>query len=75
MSAVLTIAEQHLMCESKRRHWSRIDALIAAKRRTDAVKGLKLRVYQCLHCDGWHLTSKPKFSGTSRQRESARRPR
>lgn len=70
MSAVLSPADRYLMCERKRHYWSRIEAEIAG-----AATGHKLRAYRCPNCRGWHLTKKEKFSGTSRQRNRARRPR
>jgi hypothetical protein len=52
------------VCPSgKIRHQDRADALASAKRvarlRFSGYRGW-LSVYQCVHCGGWHMTSKPQ---------------
>lgn len=45
-------------CLSKVRHPNE-DEAIKASRRVNRRYGQRQRPYECPHCDGWHLTSKP----------------
>ncbi len=42
-------------CESKRRHPDHVTALAFAIERMEQNPGLKLDVYPCRFCSGWHL--------------------
>jgi hypothetical protein len=42
-------------CESKRRHPDHVSALAFAIERMEKNPGLKLDVYPCQFCNGWHL--------------------
>ena len=49
-------------CARKRRYADHIAALVFAIERMEATPGLKLDVYRCQFCHGWHLcrTSSPR---------------
>lgn len=44
-------------CERKKRHDNEVDADRAAARLMDG-GAPNLRTYACVHCNGWHLTSR-----------------
>lgn len=46
-----------LTCEEKNQYPSEISALLTAVQRTGN-GAPPLRAYPCIHCNGWHLTSK-----------------
>lgn len=43
-------------CLSKRRYWSRTDALVMAARCLERRNVVGLDAYRCRNCAGWHLT-------------------
>jgi hypothetical protein len=43
-------------CLSKRRYWSRTDALVMAARCIERRNVRGLDAYRCGNCAGWHLT-------------------
>jgi hypothetical protein len=43
-------------CLSKKRYWSRVDALVMAARCVERRNPGPLGAYRCGNCAGWHLT-------------------
>ena len=43
-------------CLSKKRYWSKVDALVMAARCIERRKLAALGTYRCRNCAGWHLT-------------------
>jgi hypothetical protein len=75
--AVLSINAQNRMCHGKNRYPAEIAALIAAQRYAELRK-VRLRVYACPVCDGWHITKQfgsELKKGTSRPRPAQRQAR
>lgn len=52
---------QERSCQSKRRYWNEVDAIIAAHKRYADGELSKLRAYDCRLCGGWHLTKSPRM--------------
>jgi len=69
VSAVLSIAAQHLMCHRKHRYAARIEALIEAAKHAKGPQ--PMRAYRCPCCRGWHITKKTTYSGSSRPEVSS----
>lgn len=51
-----TLSHKERSCLSKRRYWSRIDALVMAARCIAHRNVPRLDTYRCANCGGWHLT-------------------
>jgi len=49
---------EFLSCKSKNRYESYWQAKFAANEQMQYHRGLKLDIYECEFCGGWHLTSK-----------------
>lgn len=48
-------------CQNKRRFIDEVSAkAIGMVQLEECFNGVRLWVYRCTHCDGWHLTSKNK---------------
>lgn len=52
------IPDAILSCKSKNRYESYWQAKFAADEQMQYHRGLKLDIYECEFCGGWHLTSK-----------------
>lgn len=50
-------------CHSKRRYWSETDAYVQAEKLKIQPREVPvLRAYQCVSCQGWHLTKRPAWT-------------